>query len=140
MVAVVRDVEPADPLPALASGPGRRARPGGSGAAGLGGGAGDRSVGRREATLAECGALGPLRMAFGHRTHALPGWQKLLRQSLGSGAMESTCRQYQARFKRTGQFWSQTGDEALMCLETFWRNGRWSLFFPHAQPPDPAKK
>jgi len=31
--------------------------------------------------------------------------------------MESTCRQYQTRFKRTGQFWSQTGDEALMCLD-----------------------
>ena len=60
-------------------------------------------------------------------------------EPLGSGAMESTCRQYQARFKRTGQFWSQTGDEALMCLETFRRNGRWPLLFPHAQPPDPAK-
>ena len=49
----------------------------------------------------------------------------------GSGAMESTCRQYQCRFKRPGQFWSQTGDEALMCLETFWRNDRWHLLFPH---------
>ena len=60
-------------------------------------------------------------------------------EPLGSGAMESTCRQYQARFKRTGQFWSQTGDEALMCLETFRRNGRWHLLFPHAQPPDPSR-
>jgi hypothetical protein len=60
-------------------------------------------------------------------------------EPLGSGAMESTCRQYQARFKRTGQFWSRTGDEALMCLETFRRNGRWSLLFPHAQPHDPSK-
>jgi hypothetical protein len=41
----------------------------------------------------------------------------------------STCRQYQTRFKRTGQFWSQTGDEALMCLETFRRNGRWHILF-----------
>jgi hypothetical protein len=54
-------------------------------------------------------------------------------EPLGSGAMESTCRQYQVRFKRTGQFWSQTGDEALMCLETFRRNGRWHILFPHAQ-------
>lgn len=53
----------------------------------------------------------------------------------GSGAMESTCKQYQVRFHRSGQFWTQTGDEALMCLETFWRNGRWSLLFPHV-PPD----
>lgn len=54
----------------------------------------------------------------------------------GSGPMESTCRQYQCRFKRPGQFWSQTGDEALMTLETFWRNGRWHLLFPHATSTD----
>jgi len=57
----------------------------------------------------------------------------------GSGAMESTCRQYQCRFKRTGQFWSRAGDEALMCLETFWRNGRWHLLFPHIRHQDPGK-
>jgi hypothetical protein len=56
-------------------------------------------------------------------------------EPLGSGAIESTCRQYQCRFKRTGQFWSMEGDEALMCLETFWRNNTWHLLFPHAQPP-----
>ena len=57
----------------------------------------------------------------------------------GSGAMESTCRQYQCRFKRPGQFWSCAGDEALMCLETFWRNGRWHLLFPHSTHADPSK-
>jgi len=56
-------------------------------------------------------------------------------EPLGSGAIESTCRQYQCRFKRTGQFWSIQGDEALMCLETFWRNNAWHLLFPHAKPP-----
>lgn len=60
-------------------------------------------------------------------------------EPLGSGAMESTCRQYQVRFKRTGQFWTQTGDEALMCVETFWRNERWHLLFPHAKPSDLSK-
>ena len=55
-------------------------------------------------------------------------------EPLGSGAIESTCRQYQCRFKRTGQFWSVAGDEALMCLETFWRNNRWHDLFPHAKP------
>ena len=53
------------------------------------------------------------------------------REPIGSGAIESTCRQTQCRFKRPGQFWSQQGDEALLCLETFWRNGRWHLLFPH---------
>ena len=60
-------------------------------------------------------------------------------EPLGSGAMESTCRQYQVRFKRTGQYWSQEGDEALMCLETFRRNDRWDLLFPHAREIDPSK-
>jgi hypothetical protein len=60
-------------------------------------------------------------------------------EPIGSGAMESTCRQYQCRFKRPGQFWSTAGDEALLALETFWRNGRWHLLFPHAGVCDPAK-
>src|SRR5205807_7029205 len=56
-------------------------------------------------------------------------------EPLGSGAMESTCKQYERRFHCSGQFWTTEGDEALMCLETFWRNGRWSMLFPHV-PPD----
>jgi hypothetical protein len=58
---------------------------------------------------------------------------KLANEPLGSGAIESTCRQYQCRFKRTGQFWTLAGDEALLCLETFWRNGRWHELYPHAK-------
>jgi len=57
----------------------------------------------------------------------------------GSGAMESTCRQYQCRFKRPGQFWSCVGDEGLMCLENFWRNNRWHLLFPHILHGDPRR-
>jgi hypothetical protein len=53
--------------------------------------------------------------------------------------MKSTCRQYQARFKQTGLFRSQTGNEAFMCLETFRRNGHWHRLFLHAQPSDPSK-
>lgn len=61
-------------------------------------------------------------------------------EPLGSGAMESTCKQYQCRFHRSGQVWSREGDEALMCLETFWRNARWSLLFPHVPSGfDPSK-
>lgn len=62
-----------------------------------------------------------------------------LGEPIGSGAIEATCRQYQCRFKRTGQFWSTAGDEALLCLDTFWRNGRWHLLFPHTLPSDPAR-
>ena len=49
-------------------------------------------------------------------------------------AIESTCRQYQCRFKRTGQLWTEEGDEALMTVETIWYNGRLSLLFPHSSP------
>jgi hypothetical protein len=52
-------------------------------------------------------------------------------QPIGSGPVEATCRQTQCRFKRPGQFWSKRGDEALLCLEMFWRNHRWHLLFPH---------
>jgi hypothetical protein len=74
-----------------------------------------------------------------HRERLDYGTARQKGEPLGSGAMESTCRQYQTRFKRTGQFWSQTGDEALMCLETFRRNGRWHILFPHSNPEDPSK-
>jgi hypothetical protein len=60
-------------------------------------------------------------------------------EPIGSGAIEATCRQTQCRFKRPGQFWSQQGDEALMCLETFWRNQRWHLLFPHTSSSTLAK-
>jgi hypothetical protein len=54
-------------------------------------------------------------------------------EPVGSGAIESTCRQLQCRMKRCGQFWSTRGDEALLCLEMFWRNERWEMLFPHAK-------
>lgn len=52
-------------------------------------------------------------------------------EPIGSGPVEATCHQTQCRFKRPGQFWTQAGDEALLTLEMFWRNGRWALLFPH---------
>ena len=60
-------------------------------------------------------------------------------EPIGSGAVESTCRQAQCRFKRPGQYWTSQGDEALLCLETFWRNGRWHLLFPHNRQSDNSK-
>jgi hypothetical protein len=58
---------------------------------------------------------------------------------LGSGAMESICKQCQVRFHRSGQFCARVGDKALMCSETFRRNARWSLFFRHGPGPNPSK-
>lgn len=54
-------------------------------------------------------------------------------EPVGSGTIESTCRQLQCRMKRCGQFWSQPGDEALLTLNSFWRNGYWEKLFPHSQ-------
>ena len=72
----------------------------------------------------------------GQRMNYAQGKRK--QQPVGSGAIESTCRQYQVRFKRGGQFWSLEGDEPLLALETLRRNERWHLLFPHASnKPDP---
>ena len=54
-------------------------------------------------------------------------------EPVGSGTIESTCRQFQCRMKRCGQFWTQPGDEALLTLSCFWKNGHWEKLFPHAQ-------
>lgn len=61
-------------------------------------------------------------------------------QPCGSGAIESTCSQYQRRFKLTGQFWSLAGDEAFLALATLHRNGRWDSLFPHDQPCEPRRR
>src|SRR6266446_10434869 len=34
---------------------------------------------------------------------------------------------------RPGQFWIRAGDEGLLSLDTFWRNGRWHLLIPHSR-------
>lgn len=57
---------------------------------------------------------------------------KKLGEPMGSGAIESTCRQLQCRFKRPGQFWSQQGDQALLYIDGFWRNQHWSSLYPHS--------
>jgi hypothetical protein len=74
-----------------------------------------------------------------HRERMDYGAARRAGEPLGSGPMEATCRQYQCRFKRPGQFWSRVGDEGLMCLETFWRNDRWHLLYPHILQGDPRK-
>lgn len=70
---------------------------------------------------------------LGYAETAAQGWP------LGSGAMESSCRQYQCRFKRPGQFWSAAGDESLLALHDCWRNGRWRQLFPHVGCADPSR-
>lgn len=44
---------------------------------------------------------------------------------IGSGAVESACRQSQCRFKRSGQFWTQSGFRHLSALDQARRNYHW---------------
>jgi hypothetical protein len=44
---------------------------------------------------------------------------------IGSGAVESACRQKQCRFKRPGQFWTQAGFSHLAALDQARRNHHW---------------
>ena len=59
-------------------------------------------------------------------------------QPMGSGAIESTCSQYQGRFKLRGQFWSTDGDEALLALWSLYHNNRWNQLFPDVPSPAAA--
>lgn len=45
---------------------------------------------------------------------------------IGSGAVESACRQSQCRFKRAGQFWTQRGLRHLCALDEARHNGHWN--------------
>jgi hypothetical protein len=44
---------------------------------------------------------------------------------IGSGAVESACRQDQCRFKRAGQFWTARGLRWLSAVDEARRNGHW---------------
>ena len=44
---------------------------------------------------------------------------------IGSGAVESACRQKQCRYKRPGQFWTEKGVRHLGALEEARANGHW---------------
>lgn len=57
------------------------------------------------------------RMAY--KEIAARGWP------IGSGAVESACRQRQCRYKRPGQFWTQNGLRYLCALEEARSNGHW---------------
>lgn len=82
------------------------------------------SEAQKQALRREAAYFGNHRHRMDYKTGAELG------QPLGSGAIESTCSQYQRRFKMTGQFWSLEGDEAFLALSTLHRNGRWGKLFP----------
>ena len=64
------------------------------------------------------------RMAY--ETIAQRGWP------IGSGAVESACRQRQCRYKRPGQFWTPKGLRHLCALEEASDNGHWAQLWAMA--------
>jgi hypothetical protein len=51
---------------------------------------------------------------------------------IGSGAVESACRQKQCRFKRAGQFWTRRGLRHLAALDEARRNHHWDQLWQPA--------
>ena len=64
------------------------------------------------------------RMAYA--TIAARGWP------IGSGAVESACRQRQCRYKRCGPFWTEPGVRHLCALEEARANGHWDQLWTTA--------
>jgi len=63
---------------------------------------------------------------FAHHAQRM-NYQSIARRGwpIGSGAVESACRQKQGRFKRPGQFWTQPGFTHLAALDQARRNHHW---------------
>ena len=55
----------------------------------------------------------------------MPDAKVSARGRVGSGAVESACRQRQCRFKRPGQFWTANGLRNLCALDEARRNEHW---------------
>ena len=49
---------------------------------------------------------------------------------IGSGPVESSCRQDQCRFKRPGQSWTRNGFGNLSALDEARRNNHWDALWP----------
>ena len=64
---------------------------------------------------------------FAEHAHRM-NYQAIARRGwpIGSGAVESACRQRQGRFKRCGQFWTPRGLANLCALIEARQNGHWS--------------
>lgn len=73
-----------------------------------------QTIGREQAYFAS------QRQRMNYQAMARRGWP------IGSGAVESACRQKQCRFKRPGQFWTPKGLRHLLALDEARRNHHWN--------------
>lgn len=100
--------------------------------------------GREQAVLGEIARLKKRRGAAGkilaRERHYFAGhagrmnYQEVARRGwpIGSGTVESACRQKQCRFKRAGQFWTRPGLRALLALDEARRNHHWDQLWQSA--------
>src|SRR5690242_5734548 len=94
--------------------------------------------GQQNKVLREVAALSPAAGEAGQITQREQGYfaaqsqrmnyQEIARRGwpIGSGAVESACRQQQCRFKRSGQFWTREGLRHLAALVEARRNHHWN--------------
>jgi hypothetical protein len=84
-------------------------------------------IGRLQRPCGEAGHVVAREQAYFAGHAGRMNYQALARRGwpIGSGAVESACRQQQCRFKRPGQFWTQTGLRHLCALNEARHNAHW---------------
>lgn len=86
-----------------------------------------REIARLKAGRGQAGKIVREEQGYFSRQKGRMNYQAAARRGwpIGSGAVESACRQKQCRFKRPGQFWTQRGFRHLCALDEARRNGYW---------------
>lgn len=94
-----------------------------------------RELGGRAPPAGEAGAVVRREQNYlAHHAARMHYRELSLSGPIGSGAVESACRQRQCRFKRSGQFWSDDGLRHLCALKEARRNAHWEeLWNPTTQ-------
>ena len=95
-----------------------------------------QELGGPEPPAGEAGAVVRREQNYFEQHAARMNYRELSRSGpIGSGAVESACRQQQCRFKRSGQFWSDDGLKHLCALQEPRRNDHWEeLWNPAFKP------
>lgn len=86
-----------------------------------------REIARLKAGRGEAAKIIKEEQGYFERQKGRMNYQAAARRGwpIGSGAVESACRQKQCRFKRPGQFWTEGGFRHLCALDEARRNGHW---------------
>lgn len=93
-----------------------------------------RDIARLKVPPGQAGQIVQKQQAYFAGQSGRMNYQEISRRGwpIGSGAVESACRQSQCRFKRSGQFWTQRGFRHLSSLDEANRNGHWDQLWTTA--------